>query len=51
MNDQFSQIQTLKSTDKPDFVIQYIDAYMVDMEKILLELTDYRYVCTETYHF
>ncbi|PON47493.1 Signal transduction histidine kinase, phosphotransfer (Hpt) domain containing protein [Trema orientale] len=39
VNDQFSQIQTLKSIREPDFVVQLIDTYLVDMETLLSELT------------
>ncbi|XP_048324002.1 histidine-containing phosphotransfer protein 1 isoform X3 [Ziziphus jujuba] len=41
VNDQFSQIQTLKSMEQPDLVVQLIDAYLVDVEMILSELTSY----------
>ncbi|KAF3455287.1 hypothetical protein FNV43_RR05735 [Rhamnella rubrinervis] len=41
VNNQFSQIQTLKSMEQPDIVVQLIDTYFVDVEIILSELTSY----------
>ncbi|XP_050281211.1 histidine-containing phosphotransfer protein 5-like [Quercus robur] len=39
VNDQFSQIHTLKSEEEPEHVVQLIDKYFVDVETILSELT------------
>ncbi|PON38197.1 Signal transduction histidine kinase, phosphotransfer (Hpt) domain containing protein [Parasponia andersonii] len=39
VNDQFSQIQTLKRIREPDFVVQLINTYLVDMETLISELT------------
>ncbi|XP_062170956.1 histidine-containing phosphotransfer protein 1-like [Alnus glutinosa] len=41
LNDQFSQIQTLKSVEEPEHVVQLIDTYFTDVETILSELTIY----------
>nr|POE70472.1 histidine-containing phosphotransfer protein 1 [Quercus suber] len=39
VNDQFSQIHTLKSEEEPEHVVQLIDKYFVEVETILSELT------------
>lgn len=44
LNDQFSQIQTLKSVEEPENVVQLIDTYFIDVETILSELTTYMYL-------
>ncbi|GMY15851.1 histidine-containing phosphotransfer protein 5-like [Fagus crenata] len=41
VNDQFSQIHTLKSEEEPEHVLQLIDTYFVDVEITLSELTSY----------
>ncbi|GLT66422.1 hypothetical protein SLA2020_387870 [Shorea laevis] len=41
LNNQFSQIQTLKSVEEPENVVQLIDTYFIDVETILSELTTY----------
>lgn len=43
MNDQFSQIQTLKSKEEPDCVVRLINMYFIDVETILSKLRSYRY--------
>lgn len=44
VNDQFSQIHTLKSEEEPEHVLQLIDTYFVDVEITLSELTSYMYL-------
>ncbi|XP_015580814.2 uncharacterized protein LOC107262049 isoform X1 [Ricinus communis] len=39
VNDQFLNIQTLKTVEEPDRVMQLINTYCIDVEAILLELT------------
>ncbi|KAL5579851.1 hypothetical protein UlMin_012293 [Ulmus minor] len=39
VNDQFSQIRTLNSTEEPASFVQMINTYLVDVETILSELT------------
>ncbi|XP_050208279.1 uncharacterized protein LOC126657597 isoform X2 [Mercurialis annua] len=41
VNDQFCFIQTLKTVEEPDRVVQLINTYCTDVEAILLELTRY----------
>lgn len=43
VNDQFSQIQTLKSKEEPDCAVRLINMYFIDVETILSKLTSYRY--------
>ncbi|XP_024019267.1 histidine-containing phosphotransfer protein 1 [Morus notabilis] len=41
VNDQFSQVQTLKSVNGPDFVVQLVDTYFAEMETLLAELSSH----------
>ncbi|KAK9943224.1 hypothetical protein M0R45_008840 [Rubus argutus] len=41
VNDQFSQIQTLKSKEEPDCVVRLINMYFIDVETILSKLRSY----------
>lgn len=47
VNDEFSHIQTLKTVEEPDRVVQLISAYCNDVEAILLEFTSCMYICTQ----
>ncbi|CAB4283000.1 unnamed protein product [Prunus armeniaca] len=39
VNNQFSQIQTLKSDEDPDCALRLINIYLLDVERMLSELT------------
>ncbi|XP_019075879.1 histidine-containing phosphotransfer protein 3 isoform X1 [Vitis vinifera] len=41
VNDQFCQIQALKSEEQPDAVVRLIDTYILDVERILSNLKSY----------
>lgn len=41
MNAQFCHIQTLKTEEEPDHVVQLINTYCIDVESILFELGSY----------
>ena len=46
VNDQFCQIQALKSEEQPDAVVRLIDTYILDVERILSNLKSYMYLQT-----
>ncbi|PKI53660.1 hypothetical protein CRG98_025901 [Punica granatum] len=43
VNDQFSQVLTLKTEDEPDSVLKLINAYLNDAEAILSEFPENMY--------
>ena len=43
VNDQFSQILNIKSTKGPECVVQLVDTYFAEMEKLLSQLSSHKY--------